>query len=256
MVESIWLFDGRLSRRERYYPTGELDLIVRLDEPSAPFRVVEGQPAAACPPVSLTGLLVAPLVIETPATRSRLLGVRLRPAGALALFGLPQQELTGAAVDLHDVIGGGETRRLTERLAAAGSDEARLRLVQRWIVDRLGDGPRTDPSVAYAVAEIERTGGTTPIAGLIDRVGASPKRFATAFEHQVGVKPKLFSRIVRFRRLAAALPGTEESLSQTALAYGYYDHSHMNADFREFAGVSPRSFLAATPFPESSSLTD
>nr|WP_240477419.1 helix-turn-helix domain-containing protein [Jiangella muralis] len=229
---------------------------MRLDEPSEPFHIVEGQPAAACPPACLTGLLVAPLVIETSAARSRLLGVRLRPAGALALFGLPQQQLTGAAVDLHDVIGGGEARRLTERLAAAGSDEARLHLVLRWIVDRLGDGPRTDPGVAYAVAEIERTGGTAPIAGLIERVGASPKRFATSFEHQVGVKPKLFSRIVRFRRLAAALPAADDSLSQTALAYGYYDHSHMDADFREFAGVSPRQFLAATPFPESSSLTD
>ncbi len=67
LVESIWLFDGKLSQRERYYPTGELDLIMQLDAPSGPFRVVEGQPAGACPPSCLAGLLVAPLVIETPA---------------------------------------------------------------------------------------------------------------------------------------------------------------------------------------------
>ena len=70
------------------------------------------------------------------------------------------------------------------------------------------------------------------------------------------MKPKLFSRIVRFRGLTAALRTGDESFGQTALAHGYYDQSHMNAEFREFAGKSPGQFLAATPYPESPSLAD
>jgi AraC-like DNA-binding protein len=198
---------------------------------------------------------VAPLVIEVPAARARMVGVRLRPAGAFALFGTPLHELTGAAVDLHDIIGI-EARRLADRLGEASSDEACLRLLGRWIVDRLAGHTGTDPSVAYAVAEIERTSGTAPIADVLARIGASSKRFTGLFEEQVGVKPKLFSRIVRFRALTAALPAAVGTLSQTALAHGYYDQSHMNADFREFAGMSPGQFLAATPFPESQSLAD
>jgi AraC-like DNA-binding protein len=252
LVECIWLFDGKLRRRERYYPTGELDLIVQLD---APFRIVEGQPAAACPPSSLAGLIVAPLVLEGPAVRSRVLGVRLRPAGAFSLFGVPLHELTGATSDLHDLIGS-EARRLAERLDEAGSDKARLLLLGRWIADRLAGRPSTDPCVAYAVSEIERAGGKVPIANILRRIDASPKRFTSLFEEQVGVKPKLFSRIVRFRRLAAALRAGAGSFSQLALAHGYYDQSHMNADFREFAGMSPGQFLAATSYPESLSSAD
>jgi AraC-like DNA-binding protein len=251
LVECIWLFDGQLApARERFYPTGDLDLIVQLD---APFRIVEGQPATACPRTSLAGLLVGPLVIETPAERFRVLVVRLRPAGALALFGVPLHEFTGGTADLHDLIGA-EARRLAERLHEAASDEARLLLLGRWITDRLDDRSGTDPRVAYAVSEIERTGGMLPVATVLDRIGASPRRFTGLFEAQVGVKPKLFSRIVRFRRLTAALRAGGESIGRTALAHGYYDQSHMNADFREFAGMSPRQFLAATPYPESSSL--
>lgn len=255
LVESIWLFDGKLSRRERHYPTGELDLIIQLDAPSTSFRVVEGQPAAACPSSCLVGLIVAPLVIETPAATSRMLGVRLRPAGAFALFGLPLHELTGSTVDLHDV-SGSEVSRLAERLAEAGSNEARLRTLVNWTAGRFAERPGIDASVAYAVAEIERAGGRVPVSNILSRIGASPKRFTRLFEEQVGVRPKLFSRIVRFRELAAALPTAEGSLSQTAIAHGYYDHSHMNADFREFAGLSPRQFLAATQYPESPSLAD
>lgn len=252
LVECVWLFDGELGRRERHYPTGELDLIVQLD---APFHIVEGQPAATCPPTSLAGLLVAPLVIESPAARSRVLGVRLRPAGAFSLFGVPLHELTGGTVDLRDLVGS-EARRLGERLDEASSHEARLLLLGRWVAERLADRPGTDPRVAYAVSEIERAGGKVPIADLLSRVAASPKRFTSLFEEQVGVKPKLFSRITRFRGLAAALRAGAGSLSRLALAHGYYDQSHMNADFTEFAGISPGRFAAATSYPESLSVAD
>jgi AraC-like DNA-binding protein len=246
LVECVWLFDGTLRRRERHYPTGELDLIVQLD---APFRIVEGQPAGACPPAGLAGLLVAPLVIETPSVRSRVLGVRLRPAGAFSLFGVPLHELTGATVDLQELVGN-ESRRLAERLDEATSDEERLLLLGRWVARRLTERPSTDPRVDHAVAEIERTGGKVPIATILGRIGVSPRRFTSLFEEQVGVKPKLFARIVRFRGLAAALQAGGGSFSRLALAHGYYDQSHMNADFREFAGMSPGRFSAATSYSE------
>jgi AraC-like DNA-binding protein len=225
---------------------------VQLD---TPFRVVEGQPAAACPPASLSGLIVAPLVIESPAVRSRVLGVRLRPAGAVALFGVPLHELTGATVDLQDLIGR-ESGRLAERLDEAGSDEARLLLLGRWTAGRLAERPSTDPRVAYAVSEIERAGGKVPIANILRRIDVAPKRFTSLFEQQVGVKPKLFSRIVRFRGLASALRAGAGSFGQLALAHGYYDQPHMNADFREFTGMSPGQFMAATSYPESPSVAD
>ena len=256
LVESISLFDGKLTRRrQRYYPTGELDLIVQLDGPSEPFRIVEGQPAAALPLSTVAGQLVAPVVFEAPRATSRVLDVRLRPAGAFALFGMPLRMLTGTTLDLREVIGS-EAWRLAERVDAADSDEAGVQLVGRWIADRLARHPGSDPSVACAVSEIERAGGVEPIANLLGRIGVSPDRFTTMFEEQVGVKPKLFSRIVRFRGLVGALRAGHDSFSQAALAHGYYDQSHMNAEFREFAGMSPSQFLAAAPIPESLSLAD
>jgi len=192
LVESISLFDGRLTRRrQRYYPTGELDLIVQLDGPSEPFRIVDGQPAAALPPSTIAGQIAAPVVLEAPEGTSRILDVRLRPAGAFALLGMPLSALTGTTLDLRDVIGS-DARRLAERLDSANSDEACVQHVGMWIEDRLARHPGTEPSVAYAVSEIERAGGREPIGNLLHRIGATPNRFSSLFEEQVGVKPKLF----------------------------------------------------------------
>jgi AraC-like DNA-binding protein len=46
------------------------------------------------------------------------------------------------------------------------------------------------------------------------------------------------------------------SLSQVALDAGYYDQPHMNAEFREMAGLTPRQFLAARRYPNSLSLPE
>lgn len=252
LVEQLWMFDGKLQQRERHYPTGELDLILQLD---APFRVVEGPSAAECPAAGLAGLIVAPLVIETPAERSRVLGVTLRPAGAFALFGVPLHELTGNAVDLHDLIGD-DARRLAERLDEASSDRARLQLLGGWITGRLAEGRSTDPRIAYAVSEIERTDGRAAIATIVEQVDVAQRRFTSRFEEQVGVKPKLFARIVRFRKVAAALRAGPASFGEMAQAFGYYDQAHMNADFREFMGMSPGRYRAAVAYPESPFVVD
>ncbi len=131
-VESVWLFDGNLRRRERYFPTGTLDLLIQLDESSPTFRIVDGSSPATCPPSCLAGLLVAPMVVE---------------AG-----------------------------RLTDRLHEPGTDADRLRIVARWVADRLAGQVGVDRSVGYAVAAMERTGGRMRVADIIERVGSTPKR--------------------------------------------------------------------------------
>jgi transcriptional regulator GlxA family with amidase domain len=93
---------------------------------------------------------------------------------------------------------------------------------------------------------VVQTGGRLQVGDLADEVGWSRRHLIARFRLQVGVPPKMLSRIVRFggllRRLdAPARPG----LSQLATEAGYYDQAHMNRDFREFTGTTPTDFAAA-----------
>lgn len=53
---------------------------------------------------------------------------------------------------------------------------------------------------------------------------------------------KVYARLVRFDRVLR-VPGAR--LTDVALDAGYYDQAHVDAEFRDLAGLTPTAFLAA-----------
>jgi AraC-like DNA-binding protein len=254
IVDRLWHFDGRMSLpRERGFPGGYLEVILHL---GPRFRAVDatGATGDAFPVACVTGMQLAPSVIETPTGGCCVLGIRLRPVGAFALLGVPLHETTGLTIDLVDVADRA-ARELAERCRALPTAESRFACVTAWIEARLARATAADPAVAWATGELERSHGTVPIAALRSRIGIAPARFVDAFRAQVGVSPKRYARVLRFRRALGLLQGGA-SPSAAALASGYYDQPHLNADFREFAGMAPRAFVTAARYPNSPSLAE
>ncbi|WTL36420.1 helix-turn-helix domain-containing protein [Nocardia sp. NBC_01503] len=60
----------------------------------------------------------------------------------------------------------------------------------------------------------------------------------------MGVSPKHFARITRIRQVLAVAGNTPRSY--LALTTGFYDQSHMTADFRAIMGVPPAAFFQGT----------
>ncbi len=265
LVEFIWLFDGSLTcRRERTFPNGLLEIIVHLGER---YRVIEERGAWICPTTCLTGLQLGHLVVEAPSHTTKVLGIRLTPAGAYALFSRPMDEVTRLTVDLEDLAGAAASE-LADRCHDAMTVEACFQRVVRWIDARLARAVRIDPAVAWTVAEIRRLAGAVSITSLRERTGWSRTRLSETFRAQVGVSPKQYARVIRFRHVLdrinagdLALRKGDLSLSKVALAdaaheAGYYDQPHMNAEFKELSGFTPSEFLASWRYPNSVSVAE
>lgn len=258
LVEAFWYFEGATTfPRERVFPNGMFELIVHFGEP---YRVVEGRWTGRCPTACFGGLESSAWVVEAPASSPPVLGVRMHPAGAYALLANPLSEVAGLTVDLQDLVGRA-SGELIERCHGAVSGEERLRRAVDWVTGRMARSPGTDPAIAWVAAEIERREGAVSIAGLRDRAGISKTRLATSFRDQIGVAPKQYARILRFRRVLGMVQAgvgalADVALADVALAAGYYDQPHMNAEFRELSGFSPREFLAARRYPESVSVAE
>ncbi len=252
-VELLWAFEGAsVAPRKRVLPNGCLELIVNL---SAPYRLVRGAGPETLRAGWVGGLLDGPIIVEQP-DRQCAVGARLRPAGALALLRRPLQEITGRQVDLGDLVGR-DGDALIDACAGATSLVERLRRLADWIAGRIARAPAADPAVAWCAARIVETGGGVGIAALRERTGLSKGRLAAAFREQVGMLPKRYARVVRFRRVLGMLQAGVQPLVEVALAAGYCDQAHMSTEFRALAGMTPGAFVAARhPVGDGSTATE
>jgi len=180
------------------------------------------------------------------------LAVRFRPGAARAFFDLPLQALQDGHPALDDLW----PRHDAEALAAAlwkreQSVKQRLGVIQRALLARLSAqrraaGPAAAERLARAaVGLIEQTDGAVRIDDLARKLGVSRQHLALQFRERIGLSPKTFAMVSRFRRASAMLrrhAGAEVDWTQLALDCGYYDQSHLIHAFRLFADETPDSF--------------
>ena len=253
VVDALWYFEGTLTHlRERHFPSGRSEIIVHL---GPLYRRVEPEENGAFPRVCVSGLLLGPEVIEAPPGPACVLGIRLHPVGAYRLLGHTLEPLTGITVDLGE-LPDSDARELLDRCGAVEGPEARLGAAAAWVAHRVRGGQDADPAVDWMVRALEGRHGGVPVGELAEEIGWSRTRLTQTFRRHVGVTPKHFARILRFRRALGLVQDPGSPLSGVALDAGYFDQPHFNAEFREMSGFTPSAFREARRFPESPNLAE
>jgi AraC-like DNA-binding protein len=133
---------------------------------------------------------------------------------------------------------------VTGELASADLLRDRLSILERELLRRLDR--RRDERLDGAIARIVAAQGTERVEDVARGIGISRQHLARQFLHHVGVSPKTFARVVRFTRVLRRLQANPD-WADLAVAHGYYDQSHLIADFRELAGTTPGSFHFSNP---------
>lgn len=236
LVECFWAADHRVDpgRQEchRVVPDGCIDIVfLHLDSPSgrrAELRVV--------------GPMTVPMTVSTQSCPMAL-GVRFRPGGAPALLGLPARELRDEQPLLEEVWGKAAAE-LADRMEGATRIRARIGLLQDQLFQRLKVIRPPDASLHALLGHIQSCPDAEPVEVLAARLGWGSRRLRRAFDRWVGLSPRQFSRIMRFRNLLKRVSvGPPSSLVDCALECGYYDQPHMNRDFKRLAGVPPLEYF-------------
>ncbi len=245
-VKTLWASapgPDAVGGRERILPTGDSHVVFLLgDEPP---RL--GDPDAG--ESRRLGLAVLGGPRATPYDKTVLrpgasVGAQLRPGAVQALFGVPAHELASRHTDLRD-LWGGLAHATRERLASDTELPARLDRLERVLLSRVPRLHGLHPAVAQALLGLA-SGGR--VAEAVAGSGYSHRRFIDLFLGAVGLTPKLYARVRRFRtvlRRAAARPHARwADLAQEA---GYADQAHLTREFRELASMSPGEWRRAGP---------
>jgi AraC-like DNA-binding protein len=244
-IDAIWYFEGRFQHRlERILPSGQMQLLVNLDENELRsyhgdgYRAVERIRGAG-----IAGPFARHFGIDTAEQRA-IMGVNFRPGGAFPFFRAPASAMSDQHVEL-DALWGRDGELLRERLLDAPTPEAKLRALENAIVESAARPFERDLCIDFAVDAFER--GVT-VREVTSRLGMTPRRFIDRFVQKVGLTPKRFARVQRFQRLLSAVErGHRIDWARAAVACGYFDQAHLIHDFSTFAGINPTAYGPRSP---------
>ncbi|MET8698018.1 AraC family transcriptional regulator [Kitasatospora sp. NPDC004723] len=149
--------------------------------------------------------------------------VRMRPGRAQALLGRSLNGLADGALPLGELPGLDIGRLAADPVTA----------LEEALADRPEPSERLEEAARLLVA--------TTVTATAARLHISERRLHALFTDATGLSPKHFARIDRVRTVLAADAGRWADIAATA---GYYDQSHMTAEFRHFMGVPPAAFTA------------
>ena len=233
-VEALWYYDGSQTayHKERVLPSGRFQMVIGL---SGALGAVSGMRSQS-------------IVIE-PAAIPSVMGVIFRPGGSCAFFEVPANHFFNQVVPL-DAVWGSRATRLRDRLQEAATVGSKFQLLEAALFQVMqgeAEARRAlHPSVQYGLREFRHVPHIRTVIEVGRDAGLSRRRFSQLFSEQVGMTPKLYCRLIRFRAVVRQIvKGAPVDWADVAVAGGYYDQAHLAHEFRDFSGISPSRYLAA-----------
>ncbi len=234
-VESYWILRGRSHATESVATDGRMEIILHLADT---FEELTPQGWRKQPRQLVSGQITRPVTFR-PAGEAFTVGVRLKSWAGGAVLREDASRLNDQLVDLEGV-----NPRLARALRplrslASVSPSALDAALESCLDDRAAD-----ERIRSAVAHIDHTHGSGAVDGLGRHTGLSHRQIERLFRQHVGVGPKLYARMVRFRRVLMAVRGSlPPRWANVAADFGYADQAHLIRDFQQFAGCTPGALL-------------
>lgn len=168
--------------------------------------------------------------------------VALKPTTLPLLLGESASAVTDTVIRVDDRLP--EFRFLAEQLAAQSSQFGQLTVLDATLRCLFRNRMASAGEVDGALHRIVRTQGQVKVDDLSVRERISTRSLTRKFTEQVGMSPKQYTRVIRFRSVMNHLlttPGV--SWLDIIHQFGYYDQSHVIKDFQLMTGHSPAHYL-------------
>lgn len=224
-IDAFWAFKSS-GAAHRVLPDGCIDFIFDLDTGRA----------------TVQGPMTRAEVVALRAGR-RIFGVRFAPGAASAFVDTEVHTLEDRTADL-EMVTTARAWQLAERVAEARDHGARRRVLTEFLLDSRSRRRAADARIGHAVTAIRRGRGASPVADIARDLGVSERTLERLFRDHMGLRPKLYARIVRMEWTRGAALAHRASQAGLALLGGYADEPHLLREFRALTGLTPAALLA------------
>ncbi|HTU57202.1 MAG TPA: DUF6597 domain-containing transcriptional factor, partial [Polyangiales bacterium] len=198
LVDFFWATDRyeAATPRERVLPTGSAAVVVHLGTNSMRVASADSAELSNVGGAVLCGARTSPLVLDTSALGPTV-GIHFKAGGLRPFFDIQAEDVAEQATALEEVWGPAITS-LRDQLQAQPSHLQRARLMEQFLMQRARRPLEHCNALRESLAAFEDP-GLRSVAEVNRRTGLSPKRLLALFREQVGLCPKSYWRVRRFR---------------------------------------------------------
>ena len=244
-IKHYWILQENKLPKEvcipRIYPTGFTELIYYYGDRY--IQIDKNNRKTLQPPFFFTGQSSEYYDIS-PTGKIGLIAVTFKPDAAKLFFKLPVNEVENNFAALEDILGM-TVRNLEYELYISKGNSERIQIIEKFLIQQLKElYTEEHKRINYSINKINQQRGLVSVESLADYACLSTKQFNRKFTEFVGMKPKQFTRIVRFQN-AIYNQQIQSVKNLTELAYkcGYYDQAHFTNEFKSFTGYAPKDFF-------------
>ncbi len=234
LIEVYWVADGRVEYpvQQRILPDGCVDIVFDFGYKNTSGKLQTGLP-------KLVGTMTSLIEFTYHPGQIQMMGIRFAPGGITAFTTIPIFEITNQDIDLPL----SETlfdNSFYEQLPDMHCMQKRITYINQYFLKHLHKLYIPDRQIRHAVSFIQNSYGQLSVKRLAEESCLGERHFERRFKTAIGVSPKTFSNVIRFRSTLRYLEThPQESLFSASIACGYHDLSHMNKEFRRLGNISP-----------------
>lgn len=244
----------RACKEELHLPDGYAEVVFNLGASFDRNALGESSPCRAMKSSYLIGAR-SHSVLTRDLGNVKVIGVKLEPRLLHHLIRTPLAELRDSTVTLRD-LNDRALLTLESVLIDCASVEDIVGALNDFFLRQQSRGAPHEPVIEQCVERIRDTHGAMSLSDWTLERRIDPRTLQRKFASWIGMTPKTYARIVRFKHAYHRLI-TQCASGARADDYldGYYDQSHFYKEFRYFTGTSPLALIAART-PASTAVTD
>lgn len=171
-----------------------------------------------------------------------LFNILLQPAALHRLTGIEMTLLVNQGIAARDILGIHATR-LSDAVRLAPDFPTRIAAAERWFAEMRERSYRED-GIDRAAKLLLATNGAKRIDALTKLSGLSARQFQRRFTTQIGLRPKLYARTIRFdNALMAHQRNPKRSWTEVIHEAGYFDQAHFIRECHSLVKAAPSEFI-------------
>jgi AraC-like DNA-binding protein len=172
-----------------------------------------------------------------------MLRVHFHPGALFRLLGIPLLQFTNKYSDATAIINR-EIEDVNERLGECVNYIQMIQIVESYLINKIKQARKERNCIDRVADYMLSQPSKFSLDYLADQACLCPRQFNRKFTEQIGIGPKLYSRIIRFYKAYQYKEKYPEAdWLSIAVLFDYADYQHLTKDFKQFAGVVPNTWL-------------